>query len=114
MFCGRRPVEPWKMTSSIRAPRSTRGLCSPSTQRTASEMFDFPQPLGPITAVTPGSTEHLDAVGERLEPGELETAQLHGRNPTRGPSGPALPVEVRRLSRYAAWSGDSNAPAYSR
>ncbi len=54
-FTGRRPVEPWKMTSSIFPPRSRRGDCSPSTQRTASEMFDLPQPFGPTMAVTPGS-----------------------------------------------------------
>jgi len=106
MFCGRRPVEPWKMTSSIRAPRRTRGLCSPKTQRTASEMFDFPQPLGPITAVTPGSTSTSTLSANDLNPassrrrslmdGTLCAAQL-----------PALPVEVSRLSRYAAWSGES-------
>src|SRR2546427_5748260 len=40
-FSGRRPVEPWKMTSSILPPRSRRGDCSPRTQRTASEMLDL-------------------------------------------------------------------------
>ena len=55
MFTGRRADEPWKITSSILSPRSRRGRCSPSTQRTASETFDLPQPLGPTMAVTPGS-----------------------------------------------------------
>src|ERR687888_97767 len=52
---GRRPVDPWKITSSIFPPRNRRGDCSPNTQRTASEMFDLPQPFGPTTAVTPSS-----------------------------------------------------------
>jgi len=34
-------------------PRSRRGDCSPITQRMASTTFDFPQPLGPTTAVIP-------------------------------------------------------------
>ncbi len=51
----RRADEPWKMTSSIFAPRRIRARCSPSTQRTASDTLDFPQPLGPTIAVTPSS-----------------------------------------------------------
>ena len=35
------------------APRIAVGRCSPRTQRMASLMFDFPQPLGPTTAVMP-------------------------------------------------------------
>src|SRR6266571_1962874 len=50
---GRRPFQPWKITSSIFPPRSRRGDCSPSTQRTASAMFDLPHPFGPTMAVTP-------------------------------------------------------------
>ena len=46
---------PPKITSSILAPRSWRLFCSPMTQRMASEMFDLPEPLGPTTAVMPGS-----------------------------------------------------------
>src|SRR2546422_6709908 len=69
---GRRPVEPWKITSSILPPRSRRGDCSPSTQRTASEMFDLPHPLGPTIAVTPASNgssrseEHTSELQSRL------------------------------------------------
>ena len=55
MFTGLRADEPWKITSSIFAPRITRARCSPSTQRTASETLDLPQPLGPTMAVTPAS-----------------------------------------------------------
>src|SRR5437773_805063 len=41
------------MTSSMRAPRRLLADCSPSTQEMASEMLDFPQPLGPTMAATP-------------------------------------------------------------
>src|ERR1700753_2953068 len=44
---------PAKMTSSILVPRRVRADCSPSTQLTASRMFDLPQPLGPTTAAIP-------------------------------------------------------------
>jgi len=44
---------PLKMTSSIFLPRSALTRCSPMTQRIASTTFDFPQPLGPTTALTP-------------------------------------------------------------
>src|SRR5689334_18322243 len=45
---------PLKMTSAISPPRRALADCSPSTQRIASEILDFPQPLGPTIAVTPG------------------------------------------------------------
>src|SRR5438876_638070 len=47
---------PLKMTSSIALPRRCFGLCSPSTQRIASTMFDLPQPFGPTMAVTPAGS----------------------------------------------------------
>jgi hypothetical protein len=37
-------------------PRRCFARCSPSDQRIASTMFDFPQPFGPITPVTCSST----------------------------------------------------------
>ena len=43
---GLRVEEPLKITSSIVSPRICFEL-SPITQRTASIMFDLPQPLGP-------------------------------------------------------------------
>jgi hypothetical protein len=54
-FTARRADEPWKITSSIFAPRSARARCSPSTHRTASLTFDFPHPFGPTIMVAPGS-----------------------------------------------------------
>ncbi len=50
---GLRSRVPAKMTSSMREPRRLLALCSPSTQLMASLRLDFPQPLGPTTAVTP-------------------------------------------------------------
>ena len=46
---GLRLAEPLKITSCIDSPRSSAALLSPSTQRTASMMFDLPQPFGPTT-----------------------------------------------------------------
>src|SRR5438093_12843715 len=56
------------MTSSILPPRSKRGDCSPSTQRTASEMFDLPHPLGPTIAVTPASNGSSTVPANDLKP----------------------------------------------
>src|SRR5690606_31810819 len=47
---GLRVLEPLKMTSVIDSPRRFLAELSPITQRTASMMLDFPQPLGPTTA----------------------------------------------------------------
>src|ERR1700686_4410274 len=44
------------MTSSMRAPRSSRALVSPSAQRMASTRLLLPLPLGPTMAVMPGSS----------------------------------------------------------
>ncbi len=47
---GLRVPEPLKITSDMASPRSCLAELSPITQRTASMMFDLPQPLGPTTA----------------------------------------------------------------
>ena len=44
---------PAKITSSILLPRKDFMLCSPITQRIASEILLFPLPLGPTIAVMP-------------------------------------------------------------
>src|SRR5450631_2496006 len=44
------------MTSSMRAPRSSRALVSPSAQRMAATRLLLPLPLGPTMAVMPGSS----------------------------------------------------------
>ena len=48
---GLRAAEPLKMTSAIESPRRCFAEISPMTQRTASMMFDLPQPFGPTTPV---------------------------------------------------------------
>ena len=53
MPSGLRVGQPLKITSSIESPRSCLALCSPSTQRMASETFVLPQPFGPMTPVMP-------------------------------------------------------------
>src|SRR5690606_24202550 len=47
---GLRLAEPLKITSVIDSPRKFLAELSPITQRTASMMFDLPQPFGPTTA----------------------------------------------------------------
>src|SRR5882672_3789488 len=44
---------PAKITSSMRTPRRLLADCSPKTQEMASEILDFPHPLGPTTAAMP-------------------------------------------------------------
>src|SRR5205809_8030302 len=63
---GLRVEEPEKITSVRLSPRRRLAELSPITQRTASMMFDLPQPFGPTTPVmlvgrcsTVGSTKDL-------------------------------------------------------
>src|SRR5919106_2782509 len=65
---GRRAADPWKITSSIFPPRSSRADCSPSTHRTASDTLDLPQPLGPTMAVTPSSKVSVTPSAKDLKP----------------------------------------------
>ena len=51
---GARLSEPAKITSSMRRARIRPLAVPPRTQRSASMMFDLPEPLGPTTAVMPG------------------------------------------------------------
>src|SRR5689334_22064204 len=53
MPVGLRSRVPAKITSSMRTPRRLLADCSPKTQEMASEMLDFPHPLGPTTAAIP-------------------------------------------------------------
>jgi hypothetical protein len=49
-------------------PRTASGLCSPNAQRTASVMFDLPQPLGPTMTLTPGENSRRVRSGNDLNP----------------------------------------------
>ena len=59
---------PAKMTSSIFWLRTALGACAPSTQAMASTTFDLPEPLGPTTTVTPGSSSSVVASANDLKP----------------------------------------------
>ncbi|BAS17533.1 hypothetical protein AHiyo8_58360 [Arthrobacter sp. Hiyo8] len=65
---GGRPDVPAKMTSSILPPRRVLAPCSPMTQASASTTLDLPEPLGPTTAVTPGSKSNVVADANDLNP----------------------------------------------
>ena len=65
---GGRPAVPAKMTSSILPPRSAFAPCSPSTQAMASTTLLLPDPLGPTTAVMPGSKRSVVAEAKDLKP----------------------------------------------
>jgi hypothetical protein len=65
---GALPEVPAKMTSSIFPPRRVLAPCSPMTQASASTTLDLPDPLGPTTAVTPGSKSNVVADANDLNP----------------------------------------------
>ena len=66
---GLRRLAPPKITCSILPEaRSWRELVSPSTQRTASDRLDFPEPLGPTMPVTPASNRIFTLSGKLLKP----------------------------------------------
>ena len=64
----RRDAAPAKMTSSIFEPRTPFADVSPSTQRMASDIFDFPLPLGPTTIVAPSLKLSTVLSGNDLKP----------------------------------------------
>src|SRR3954453_15763850 len=65
---GARDEVPAKMTSSILPPRSDLAPCSPITQASASTTLDLPEPLGPTTAVMPGSKRRVVGAAKDLKP----------------------------------------------
>ena len=65
--CLRLTVPP-KITSSILPPRRALVDCSPITQRMASEIFDFPLPLGPTMAVMSSPKVSTVFSGKDLNP----------------------------------------------
>src|ERR1043166_814195 len=72
-----RPALPAKITSSISLPRMEEGRVSPITQRMASNRLDLPQPLGPITAVRPGSTNSSVGSTKDLKPESLRRVNFN-------------------------------------
>src|SRR5690348_5448798 len=76
-----RPAEPEKITSSISLPRIEVGRVSPITQRMASNRLDLPQPLGPITAVRPGSMKSSVGSTKDLKPESLSRVNFKKNAP---------------------------------
>jgi len=64
---GRRAV-PAKMTSSIFWLRTDDGACAPSTHAMASTTLLLPEPFGPTTTVTPGSSTRVVESANDLKP----------------------------------------------
>src|SRR4051812_28160826 len=62
------PGEPAKSTSSGFSARSSCGLIDPEAQSSASATFDLPEPFGPTTTATPGSSRTSTASGNALRP----------------------------------------------
>ena len=60
--------EPAKITSCMEPPRRVFAPCSPITQASASIIFDFPEPLGPTTALMPGANSNVVDDAKDLKP----------------------------------------------
>src|SRR3954449_9239709 len=88
-----RPVVPAKMTSSIFPPRNDLAPCSPITQARASTTLDLPEPLGPTTAVMPGSKWNVVADAKDLNP--LRVRLFRCTRGTPRPRGPHLAEDGR-------------------
>src|SRR5580693_781717 len=68
---GLRALEPLNTTSAMESPRRCLADNSPITQRTASMMFDLPQPFGPTTPVRlPGNPTDVGSTND-LKPASL-------------------------------------------
>ena len=74
------------MTSSIFAERTAVGAWAPSTHAMASTTLDLPEPLGPTTTVTPGSSSSVAGSANDLKPFDGECLQVH--------------VEIRRIKEW--------------
>ena len=59
---------PAKMTSSIFCERTEDGAWAPSTHAMASTTLDLPEPFGPTTTVTPGSSSITVVSAKDLNP----------------------------------------------
>ena len=66
-----RRAAPAKSTSSGFSARSSCGASEPAAQTIASATFDFPEPFGPTTTATPGSSRISTGSGNDLKPRSL-------------------------------------------
>jgi hypothetical protein len=74
---GLRVDEPEKITSAIDSPRRTLAEASPMTQRTASMMFDLPQPFGSDDTGQVGGGVERGRIDKGLEARQLDLAETH-------------------------------------
>src|ERR1700737_1606213 len=82
----------------MRAPRSSRALRSPRTQRMASTRLLLPEPLGPTTAVMPGSKSSCVFFAKVLNP----WTSTDFRCTLRHPRARAYPPGAQRSETIAA------------
>ena len=68
LSAGVRPSAPLKRTSSGFSARSSDGVSEPAAQTIASATFDLPEPFGPTTTATPGSSFSSSESGNDLKP----------------------------------------------
>src|SRR5438270_8869431 len=94
---GAREEVPAKMTSSIFPPRNVFAPCSPITQARASTTLDLPEPLGPTTAVMPGSKRRVVGDAKDLKPFSVRLLRYTARQ-TTGQIAPAPLTEGCRLA----------------
>src|SRR5881392_1626800 len=80
------------MTSSILPPRRALAPCSPRTQAMASTTLDLPEPLGPTTAVMPGSSRSVVGDAKDLKP---LSVRLDRCTVERLPDGYDIPAQGR-------------------
>ena len=71
MIRGWRVDEPPKSTSSGFSARSSDGVSDPAAQTIASATFDLPEPFGPTTTATPGSSFTSTGSTNDLKPRSL-------------------------------------------
>src|SRR5947209_12587843 len=95
---GARDEVPAKMTSSILPPRSVLAPCSPITHASASTTLDLPDPLGPTTAVMPGSNRRVVGEAKDLKPFSVRLLRYTACQTTAPPGDDA----GRRASRGGA------------
>src|SRR5204862_51767 len=71
--------------------------CSPITQRSASRMFDLPDPLGPTTQVMPGSRRRVVAEAKDLKPFSVRDLRYTINETTRWSGHLVRPTRLRVL-----------------
>ncbi len=95
---------PAKMTSSIFWLRTALGAWAPSTQAMASTTLDLPEPLGPTTTVTPGSSWRVVASANDLNPLRVSDFKNTAGTTLAAPSNSPQRPSSRRLSGPTIWA----------